>query len=692
MGRPSPLTPVIVNFAAALKADNKTLSEIVAAIKGEFKVSTSPPAISKALTAHMKTLNVADAEGGGALIKNGGPGGASQVDLGSAAAGGEAAIVPLSSIEAWQGNPRRTFRDESIEELADSFAAKGILQPILVRPDPMAKDTYLIIAGERRYRAAGRMAERKIWTNDTPIPVVIRDVDDAEALELALIENLQRDDVPPLEEGDGFRELADLIVFRGEADNRKAACVIIGQQVGKTGRHIELRIALTEKLGTEARLALSQDQITLAQARALTTGVTLDDKGHVDQKTTSLQASIIDDIENGYGNARAQDITEAMTDDLLPLSWAAFDLAEYDGEIIVDPTTPDDPEQRWFADTGQARERQKALIAKRADHLKGGAWAFVITLRHANSEYFYPSGWQKLDDGAADTTANAGCVIEIKDDLSFDVHMGVVPTDAKSKKLAGIDDTPAAKDGPAPRKSALDAISAKHLAHARKRKTTPLQRGVMKDSGHAMRLVCLALIGGGEGAIGIKAQDYAMDHDVEILDTLQLHQPDFDTDHPLLKLANDNSFVDDDTQTKAWGALQDLDGEALENLFATLVAAQVYNGYPACPGLGDDALALSIAQTLKIAGQEHNHGLTLNASLHGEDLDGLQASALEAIATDAGATVGKTAKATRDAIREKGNGVYTPPTLRYATAKAIGGVIAAADSDFINSQHQDAAE
>ena len=106
--------------------------------------------------------------------------------------------LPLREIEPDPGQPRKTFDDETLVELSASIAEHGLLQPIAVRPKPSGG--YLIVAGERRWRAS-RMAGL------TEVPVIVKDVTDEQAMELALVENLQREDLDPVEEAVGIREL-----------------------------------------------------------------------------------------------------------------------------------------------------------------------------------------------------------------------------------------------------------------------------------------------------------------------------------------------------------------------------------------------------------------------------------------------------------------------------------------------------
>ena len=120
--------------------------------------------------------------------------------------------LPLREIEPDPGQPRKTFDDETLAELSASIAEHGLLQPIAVRPKPSGG--YLIVAGERRWRAS-RMAGL------TEVPVIVKDVTDEQAMELALVENLQREDLDPVEEAAGIRELMTRCDLTQEQAGRK---------------------------------------------------------------------------------------------------------------------------------------------------------------------------------------------------------------------------------------------------------------------------------------------------------------------------------------------------------------------------------------------------------------------------------------------------------------------------------------
>lgn len=158
--------------------------------------------------------------------------------------------VSLREIEPDPGQPRKTFPEESLSELADSISQHGLLQPIAVRPQSMGG--YRIVAGERRWRAC-RLAGL------TEVPVIILDVSDQEAMELALIENLQREDLDPIEEACGIRELMD----RCELTQEQAA-----RRLGKSRSALANSLRLLN-LPPEALELLKAGKLTAGHAKAI---------------------------------------------------------------------------------------------------------------------------------------------------------------------------------------------------------------------------------------------------------------------------------------------------------------------------------------------------------------------------------------------------------------------------------------
>lgn len=161
--------------------------------------------------------------------------------------------LPVDFLIANRSNPRREFDTEQLEELTNSVREKGVMQPLLVRPthDP---NQFEIIAGERRWRAAQRAG-----LND--VPVVVRDVDDKEALELAIIENVQRVDLNPLEEAMGYGQLIEQFDYTQND---------LAQVIGKSRSHVANTLRLL-KLPDDVRGMLSRGELTAGHARTLIT-------------------------------------------------------------------------------------------------------------------------------------------------------------------------------------------------------------------------------------------------------------------------------------------------------------------------------------------------------------------------------------------------------------------------------------
>ena len=159
-------------------------------------------------------------------------------------------VLPVSEIEPNRSQPRRDFDEESLRELADSIAAHGVLQPLLVRP--LAEGGYQLVAGERRWRAS-RMAGL------FEVPVIIREMTDSEMMQIAMIENLQRENLNPVEEAMGYRMLIDEYHLTQEE---------ISKSVGKSRPVIanSLRILSLPK---EILDMVSEGKISAGHARAL---------------------------------------------------------------------------------------------------------------------------------------------------------------------------------------------------------------------------------------------------------------------------------------------------------------------------------------------------------------------------------------------------------------------------------------
>jgi ParB family transcriptional regulator, chromosome partitioning protein len=160
--------------------------------------------------------------------------------------------LPLTWLQPGAFQPRRYFDEEALKGLTLSIKERGILEPLLVRPIPESKDAYEIIAGERRWRAAQLAGLHEV-------PVVVRPLTDREALEFGLIENVQRQDLSPLEEAEGYKRLMEEFSHTQEG---------LANVIGKSRSHIANMIRLLD-LPVLVKQMIDQGQLTLGHAKCL---------------------------------------------------------------------------------------------------------------------------------------------------------------------------------------------------------------------------------------------------------------------------------------------------------------------------------------------------------------------------------------------------------------------------------------
>ena len=160
--------------------------------------------------------------------------------------------VPLAFLKPNPRNPRRMFAEAELDELAASIRERGIIQPIVVRTLRGAPDSFEIIAGERRWRAAQRAGLHDV-------PIIVHEASDSESLELAIIENVQRADLNPLEEAMGYQALADQYKYSQDE---------IAKTVGKSRSHVANTLRLL-KLPASIKHYIDSGKLTAGHARAL---------------------------------------------------------------------------------------------------------------------------------------------------------------------------------------------------------------------------------------------------------------------------------------------------------------------------------------------------------------------------------------------------------------------------------------
>ncbi|MFZ0850392.1 MAG: ParB/RepB/Spo0J family partition protein [Hyphomicrobiaceae bacterium] len=164
---------------------------------------------------------------------------------------GEQRMVGIDQLHRSQLNPRRDFGDAELAELADSIRTKGLLQPIIARPDAN-RGGYEIVAGERRWRAAQRAGIHQV-------SIIVRDLNDQELLEVALIENVQRSDLNAIEEATGYNDLTERFGYTQEQ---------LADVIGKSRSHIANTLRLL-KLPPAVRSLVATGALTAGHARAL---------------------------------------------------------------------------------------------------------------------------------------------------------------------------------------------------------------------------------------------------------------------------------------------------------------------------------------------------------------------------------------------------------------------------------------
>ncbi len=197
-------------------------------------------------------------------------------------------LVPISRITANPANPRRVFLETELGDLADSIREHGIVQPVVVRP-AVESDSYEIIAGERRWRAAKQAGLGEI-------PIIVRDVDDRTALELAIVENVQRADLNAVEEAKGYQNLID---------NHNYTQAELAKVIGKSRSHVANTLRLL-KLPDSVQALLTDGSLSAGHARAL---VTARDPAYLAKKIVegglSVRQAEVLAQDSGAGTSRA---------------------------------------------------------------------------------------------------------------------------------------------------------------------------------------------------------------------------------------------------------------------------------------------------------------------------------------------------------------------------------------------------
>lgn len=297
-------------------------------------------------------------------------------------------------------NLRKHFDKEKLQELADSIHEQGILENLIARPLPTAEgkpQRYEIVFGARRYRAVGLNIKAGRADKTYVMPVAVRNLDEPQARAIQLIENLQRENNTPSEEGEAFQALTEL---GWETKD-------IAQRIGKSLAYVQQRITLVKRAAPELRNALDKGQIGFDAARTLASGGSL-----------KQQSEIVAAIKAGDYRYRTADmIRTELTRALIPARFALFDPTHYKGE------TREVDGESYFADRAQFDQLQEAAIAEKQKELQAAGWSWV------DQREFFHRG-----DYAPETSANrkkAGCLIVLKHTGEVEIHEGLVSLASK---------------------------------------------------------------------------------------------------------------------------------------------------------------------------------------------------------------------------------------------------------------------
>jgi ParB/RepB/Spo0J family partition protein len=481
-------------------------------------------------------------------------------------------------------NPRKTYDEGALRELAESIRVKGILQSLLVRAGD--DDTFSVIAGQRRWRAGGLLVESGVWFADEPrFPIKIQAGDDLDALLSAIVENNQREDVNPIEEGEAFLRAQ-------QADKKTYSSDALGALIGRSGRYVQKRIALVNRLCPAARKALRAGEITRAQANALTMA-----------PSKSEQDEVLRGIQNRWGEFETEaDIRAHFLGDRPVLANAIFDPALYTGEVMVDE---EDANNNRATDAVLfERLQREAVEAKRAAiEASGGK---VTVLDGAKNQYFQSWEWSK-------DAKNGVTVIHLERDLSVTIHedlkrKGTV-TSSRSHEADGA-------SGRGERKAKSEPWTKAHLALCHRVKSAALQRAVAADALTAMRLTIVTLLHqpqyGRYEAIAFGTKDRALDDHAtapELLDAgadilakvgIKLSVKERNEDFAGTNGIADNPFGSSRKSEDLWPLVAKLSAKDVERLFAILIASRVgsFNGY--APVLCDGPFPLAVARSLDV--------------------------------------------------------------------------------------------
>lgn len=566
-------------------------------------------------------------------------------------------MVDHALIDFWPGNPRKHFDEGKLAELAermlaysDNPAKCGMLQNLTVRPHPEKDGRYQLAAGERRLRAVRINVEGGSIDANVLVPASVQDVTDATMLQMALTENVDRQDMTPIEEARGYAHLQKL---RSTEAGEEISAGKLAEEIGVNKRTLQKRLKLLSDLDPAVQDALDSGAIGVEFANVLTT-TTMDV-----QREALPQLTGTDRIPRQIGTTDG--LKNYLFGDKPHIDRAIFPLDLYTdaGGIRVGDS------KQYFDNYPLFLRLQREAVTEKAAEL-GKVWPTVKIYDATEGQRF--NSW---DFTKSKNKKKAWAVIEIGYRGQVLITEGTVPRPEtrEGKKQVVADAGPVEK-------TAIESLTNGHLEHASRRRTETIQRAMMHDPISATRCVVMALLNGASDHTIAISCDQIATNDKVIADPVA---DKIDAWLKRLKLDNVNCF-DSNRSAAAWQILCEADESDVMGLFAALVARQTgtRSGYSPTPG--DDPLPLAIATTLGVTGNEAQYGLSDGQA---GDMDGLRRPALSAVATSLGATItdkhknkgivavieartGRADQTDTDAIEG-----YVLPTLRFGSAADI---------------------
>jgi ParB family transcriptional regulator, chromosome partitioning protein len=377
--------------------------------------------------------------------------------------------VPFSALLPPKDNPRRTLDPSLIAGLAQSIKADGILQNLLVRPE--GEEQYRVIVGKRRYLALQHLKKKGEIDGGYEVPVEIKDdLEDGDAVRLATVENVQREQLHPMDEAEAF---ARQLQAGGSVES-------IVDKTGLSTPTVKRRLALAT-LSADAKKAFRAGTITRSVAEALTLG------------SKEQQRAVLDGIDSDYP-PDAEEIREMLIGGKPSVSMAIFPRERYTGTLTTDLFADD--ETTYFDDVDQFLALQRQAVEElAAEWRERAAWVEVLHL------YTVP-WWQYRDASGGEP---AGVVINLHPSGSVEVRDGLARHEVKETVVEATRQTPLAPR-PSPKRPEFSAELAHYVAC---HKSAAVQAALLGNPRKAKEVAALMLLLGFRTCIGARLTPHA---------------------------------------------------------------------------------------------------------------------------------------------------------------------------------------